>query len=116
MIDLKKGEFKPEYTGKMNFYLGVVDDQLRHADDAPSIGLILCQYRNHIIAEYALRGTSKPMGISEYELTRALPVSLQSALPTVEQIESELGDAGTKMLNASKLSAKKKQSKRGKRK
>lgn len=90
VIDLKKGEFKPEYAGKMNFYLSVVDDQLRHEADAPSIGLILCQDRNHIVAEYALRGVDKPIGISEYELTRALPVNLRSALPTVEEIEAEL--------------------------
>jgi predicted nuclease of restriction endonuclease-like (RecB) superfamily len=90
VIDLKKGAFKPEYAGKMNFYLSVVDDQLRHESDHPSIGLILCQDRNHIVAEYALRGISKPIGISEYELTRALPPSLKSALPTVEQIEAEL--------------------------
>ena len=93
VIDLKKGEFKPDYAGKMNFYLSVVDDQLRHSTDAPSIGLILCQDRNHIIAEYALRGTDKPIGISEYELTRALPSSLKSALPTVEEIENELADS-----------------------
>ncbi|MCP9468769.1 MAG: PDDEXK nuclease domain-containing protein [Nitrospira sp.] len=90
VIDLKAGAFKPEYAGKMNFYLSVVDDQLRHDSDAPSIGLILCQDRNHIIAEYALRGVNKPIGISEYELTRALPPRLQSALPTVEEIEAEL--------------------------
>lgn len=89
-VDLKKGKFKPEYAGKMNFYLGVIDDKLRHAHDAPSIGLILCQDRNQIIAEYALRGMSKPIGVSEYELTRALPKNLRSALPTVEQIEAEL--------------------------
>lgn len=95
VIDLKKGEFKPEYAGKMNFYLGVVDDKLRHTADSPSIGLILCQDRNHIVAEYALRGMNKPIGVSEYELTRALPPSLQSALPTVEEIEAELTDAAT---------------------
>jgi predicted nuclease of restriction endonuclease-like (RecB) superfamily len=95
VIDLKKGEFKPEYAGKMNFYLSVVDDQLRHPADEPSIGLILCQDRNHIIAEYALRGVSKPIGISEYEFTRALPPSLQSALPTVEEIEAELAISET---------------------
>jgi hypothetical protein len=95
VIDLKKGEFKPEYAGKMNFYLSVVDDQLRHESDAPSIGLILCQDRNHIIAEYALRGVSKPIGISEYELTRALPPSLKSVLPTVEEIEAELSESAT---------------------
>lgn len=63
VIDLEKGEFKPEYAGKMNFYLGVVDDQLLHATDALSIGLILCQDRNRIIAEYALRDMDKPIGI-----------------------------------------------------
>ncbi len=95
VIDLKKGEFKPEYAGKMNFYLSVVDDQLRHAADAPSIGLILCQDRNHIVAEYTLRGVDKPIGISEYELTRALPPNLKSALPTVEEIEAELTDSAS---------------------
>jgi predicted nuclease of restriction endonuclease-like (RecB) superfamily len=96
VIDLKKGEFKAEYAGKMNFYLAVVDDKLRHETDAPSIGLILCQDRNQIVAEYALRGTTSPIGISEYELTRALPVNLRSALPTVEEIEAELGESPTK--------------------
>ncbi len=96
VIDLKTGAFKPEYAGKMNFYLSVVDDQLRHADDTPSIGLILCQDRNHIVAEYALRGVNKPIGVSEYELTRALPPSLQSALPTVEEIEAELSESAAR--------------------
>ena len=85
----------------MNFYLGVVDDKLRHATDAPSIGLILCQDRNHIVAEYALRGATKPIGISEYELTRALPANLRSALPTIEQIEAELGKSGVQSPKAS---------------
>lgn len=93
VIDLKKGEFKAEYAGKMNFYLSVVDEKLRHEADTPSIGLILCQDRNHIVAEYALRGVAKPIGISEYELTRALPANLKSALPTVEEIEAELAEA-----------------------
>jgi predicted nuclease of restriction endonuclease-like (RecB) superfamily len=93
VIDLKKGAFKPEYAGKMNFYLSVVDEVLRHPSDAPSIGLILCQDRNQIIAEYALRGVSKPIGISEYELTRALPINLRSDLPTVEEIEAELAES-----------------------
>jgi hypothetical protein len=90
VIDLKTGQFKPEYAGKMNFYLNVVDDNLRHADDAASIGLILCQDRRRLIVEYALRGLNKPIGISEYELTQALPTKLRTALPTVEQIEAEL--------------------------
>jgi predicted nuclease of restriction endonuclease-like (RecB) superfamily len=113
VIDLKKGEFKPEYAGKMNFYLSVVDDQLRHESDAPSIGLILCQDRNHIVAEYALRGVSKPIGISEYELTRALPPSLKSVLPTVEEIEAELAESAT--VRASFPKARKKATKAKKR-
>jgi predicted nuclease of restriction endonuclease-like (RecB) superfamily len=95
VIEIKKGTFKAEYSGKMNFYLSVVDDQLRHSSDAPSIGLILCQERDQVVAEYALRGVDKPIGISEYELTRALPPGLRSALPSVEEIEAELGDRGT---------------------
>ncbi len=92
VIDLKKGEFKPEYAGKMNFYLSVADDKLRHASDAPSIGLILCQDRNKVVAEYALRGMNKPIGVSEYELTRALPKELRSSLPSIEEIEAELAE------------------------
>lgn len=68
-------------------------DRLRHAHDSPSIGLILCQDKNHIVAEYALRDMNKPIGVSEYELTRALPPSLQSALPSVEEIEAELSES-----------------------
>ncbi len=91
-IDLKTGDFKPEYAGKLNFYCNVVNDQLRHPEDQPTIGLILCQSKNNVLAEYALAGIDKPIGVSSYELTRALPPSLQSALPTVEEIEAELGE------------------------
>lgn len=106
VIDLKTGEFKPEYAGKMNFYLSVVDDQLRHAHDSPPIGLILCQDKNHIVAEYALRDMNKPIGVSAYELTRALPPSLQSALPTVEEIEAELsGSAARQRSNPARPAA-----------
>lgn len=91
VIELKKGKFKPEYAGKMNFYLNVVDEKLKAKIDSPSIGLILCQDKNQIVAEYALRGVERPIGISEYELTRSLPRDLKSSLPTVEEIESELG-------------------------
>lgn len=90
VIDLKKGKFKPEYAGKLNFYCNVVNDRLRHATDAPTIGLILCQTRDHLLAEYSFAGIDKPIGISTYELTRALPARLRSALPTVEEIEAEL--------------------------
>jgi len=92
VIDLKRGDFKPEYAGKMNFYCNVVDDQLRHCGDAPTIGLILCQKANRVLAEYALRGMDKPIGISAFELTRALPSDLQSSLPSIEAIEQALAD------------------------
>ncbi|HRY47800.1 MAG TPA: PDDEXK nuclease domain-containing protein [Candidatus Paceibacterota bacterium] len=95
VIDLKVGPFKAEYAGKMNFYLNAVDDRLRHADDQPSIGLILCQDKNRVVAEYALRGIKKAIGVSEYQLTRALPKKLQSALPSIEQIEAELSSPTT---------------------
>lgn len=90
VIDLKRGDFKPEYAGKMNFYCSVVDDQLRHETDKPTIGLILCQQPDRVLAEYALRGIDKPIGVSSFELTRALPKSLESSLPSIEQIEKEL--------------------------
>jgi predicted nuclease of restriction endonuclease-like (RecB) superfamily len=90
VIDLKTGPFKPEYAGKLNFYCNVVNDRLRHATDQPTIGLILCQTKDNVLAEYALSGIDKPIGVSSYELTRALPQNLRSALPTVEQIEAEL--------------------------
>lgn len=96
VIDLKKGEFKPDYAGKINFYCNVVDDMLKHETDNPTIGLILCQDKNKVLAEYALRGMNKPIGISEYELTRALPEELKSSLPTIEEIEAELGMDGEK--------------------
>lgn len=93
VIELKRGAFKPEYAGKMNFYCSVVDDVLKHPTDAPTIGLILCQEQNKILAEYALRGVKTPIGVSTFELTRALPTELESSLPSIEQIERELGDA-----------------------
>lgn len=90
VIDLKRGDFKPEYAGKMNFYCNVVDEQLRHPSDNPTIGLILCQQPNRILAEYALRGMDKPIGVSSFELTRALPKTLETSLPSIEDIEREL--------------------------
>jgi len=85
-------QFQPEYSGKMNFYLSAIDDLLRHPDDQPSIGIILCTAKNKIVAEYALRDLRKPVGISEYRLTGRLPTRLQENLPTIEQLEAELKD------------------------
>ena len=90
VVELKRGKFKPEYAGKMNFYCSVVDDKLRHKTDQPTIGLILCQTKDRFIAEYALRDIRKPIGVADYELTRALPKELASSLPSIEQIEAEL--------------------------
>jgi predicted nuclease of restriction endonuclease-like (RecB) superfamily len=92
VIELKSGKFKPEYAGKLNFYLSAVDSQLKHSTDNPSIGLILCKHKDKIEAEYALRDLNKPIGISEYILTQALPSNFESKLPTVEQLESQLSD------------------------
>lgn len=93
VIDLKVEAFKPEFAGKMNFYLSAVDDQLRHDDDRSSIGIILCKGRDRITVEYALRDTRKPIGVSEYQLTKSLPKNLKSSLPTIEQLEEELRSA-----------------------
>jgi predicted nuclease of restriction endonuclease-like (RecB) superfamily len=93
VIELKKGKFKPEYAGKLNFYCNVVNERLKHPTDQPTIGLILCQERSRLLAEYSFAGIDKPIGISTYALTRALPKDLRSALPTVEQIEAELAEA-----------------------
>lgn len=90
VVELKAGDFEPEHTGKMNFYLSAVDEQLRHPDDAASIGLLLCKGKNRLIVEYALRDTAKPIGVASWQLTRALPADLTNALPTVEALESEL--------------------------
>jgi len=91
VIDLKVGEFKPEYTGKLNFYLSAVDDLLRHPNDEPTIGLILCKTNKRIVAEYALRDVNKPMGVATY-LTEALPDNLRQSLPDVESLEASLAD------------------------
>ena len=90
VIDLKVVEFEPEFAGKMNFYLSVVDDQIKTADDQPSIGIILCKNKNKLEVEYALQGMSKPIGVSEFTVTQALPAELKSTLPTIEEFENEL--------------------------
>jgi len=89
-LELKREEFKPEFSGKMNFYLSAIDDLLRHPNDQLSIGVILCKSKNKVVAEYALRDLGKPVGVSEYRVTGRLPKRLQESLPTVEQLEAEL--------------------------
>lgn len=90
VIELKTGKFKPEYAGKLNFYLSAVDTQLKYPQDNPTIGLILCKYKDKVEAEYSLRDLQKPIGISEYQLTQALPEMFETKLPTVAQLEIEL--------------------------
>jgi predicted nuclease of restriction endonuclease-like (RecB) superfamily len=99
VIELKTGKFKPEYTGKINFYLSAVDDLLKSSLDNPSIGLILCASKDNVIAEYALRDVNKPIGIAEWqaELTKSLPKELQAKLPTIEQLEAELEEVSVEI-------------------
>jgi predicted nuclease of restriction endonuclease-like (RecB) superfamily len=89
-IELKMREFKPEYAGKMNFYLNLLDDYIREDDENPSIGIVLCAERDRLEVEYALRGIDKPVGVAEYRLTKELPTELQDKLPSVEDIKAEI--------------------------
>ncbi|MBX9947758.1 MAG: PDDEXK nuclease domain-containing protein [Candidatus Obscuribacterales bacterium] len=89
-IDLKMEDFKPEFAGKMNFYLSALDDLVRHPQDQPSVGIILCRGKKRKIGEYSLRDMSKPIGVSAYKLTEALPKQLQGNLPAIEEIEAQL--------------------------
>ena len=86
-IELKVGEFEPEYLGKLNFYLSAVDDLYRNGPDAPTIGLLLCETNNSALAEYALRDVAKPIGVSTYRVTRELPGAIRDELPTVEDLQ-----------------------------
>ncbi|RZI95778.1 MAG: DUF1016 family protein, partial [Variovorax sp.] len=91
VIELKAGAFKPEHAGQLGFYLTAVDAQFKAEHDAPTIGLLLCKTKNRVVAEYALRDSNRPIGVAEYQLVEALPAELQTSLPTIEQIERELG-------------------------
>jgi predicted nuclease of restriction endonuclease-like (RecB) superfamily len=90
VIDLKLEKFKPEFAGKMNFYLATVDAQLRNNTDEPSIGLILCKEKNKVVVEYALSGTKRPVGVAKWQLTRKLPIKLKHGLPEPEKIEKAI--------------------------
>jgi predicted nuclease of restriction endonuclease-like (RecB) superfamily len=92
VIELKAGEYKPEYAGKLNFYLSAVDDLLKREHDNPSIGIILCKTKNKIKVEYSLRNLHKPIGVSEFMLVESIPEELKRSLPTIEEIEKELED------------------------
>ncbi len=90
VVELKRGDFSPQDTGQLNFYLSAVDEQLKMPEDGPTIGLLLCEKKDKVIAEYALRRVDSPMGIVEYELNKSLPEKLNHILPTTEEIETEL--------------------------
>ena len=90
VIELKTGEFKPEYAGQLNFYLSAVDGILKKETDNPSIGLLLCKSKNDLVAEYALKDMSKPIGVSEYKITSSLPEDLGKQLPSVEDIQKRI--------------------------
>ena len=90
VIELKTGDFKPEYAGKLNFYLSAIDGGLKKEDDKPTIGLLLCQSKNDIVAEYSLKDMSKPMGVCEYRITGNLPKELENQLPSVEDIKNHI--------------------------
>jgi predicted nuclease of restriction endonuclease-like (RecB) superfamily len=93
VIELKAGKFKPEHLGQLGFYLTAVDRQIKSEHDNPTIGLLLCKSKNKVVAEYALSDKTQPMGIAEYKLLESLPAELQTSLPSIEQIENELGGA-----------------------
>lgn len=93
VIELKAGKFKPEHLGQLGFYLTAVDRQVKSEQDNPTIGLLLCKSKNKVVAEYALGDKTQPMGIAEYKLLESLPAELQTSLPSIEQIERELGDS-----------------------
>lgn len=90
VVELKATPFKPEYAGQLNFYINVVDDKLRGAHDNKTIGLLLCRGKDEVVAQYALSGYDQPIGISDYQLSKAVPDNLKSALPSIEEVEEEL--------------------------
>ena len=90
VIEIKGGAFKPAHIGQLNFYLSAIDAQVKAADDKPTIGLLLCRSKNSVVAQYAVNGIDKPIGIAEFDLLRKLPVPLADNLPTIEEIEAEL--------------------------
>jgi predicted nuclease of restriction endonuclease-like (RecB) superfamily len=90
VVELKATEFRPEHAGKLIFYLAAVDAQVKGDDDKPTIGILLCRSKNKLVAEYALSGMTKPIGVAEYQLVKSLPQPLDVALPTIAELEQAL--------------------------
>ena len=105
VVELKATPFKPEYAGQLNFYINVVDDKLRGENDNKTIGLLLCKGKDEVVAQYALTGYDQPIGISDYQLSKAIPEKLKSALPSVEEVEEELASFLDKDNNTQKIVA-----------
>jgi predicted nuclease of restriction endonuclease-like (RecB) superfamily len=100
VVELKGGKFKPEHLGQLSFYLTAVDEQVKHPQDNPTIGLLLCKSKNKVVAEYALRQNRQPLGVAEYKLIESLPPELATDLPSIEQIERELTGNAADTANA----------------
>ena len=92
-VELKVGKFEPEYAGKMDFYLNLINEKQRAPDDAPSIGIILCAEKDNLEVEFALKSKTNPIGVAEYQLKGALPARLRGKLPTTKQLEDALREA-----------------------
>lgn len=90
VVELKSGKFKPEYAGKVNFYLSAVDNLVKGEQDNPTIGIILCKEKNKVVAEYALKDISKPIGVSEYKLCEYVSKEMEGTLPSIEELEDKL--------------------------
>lgn len=101
VVEIKATAFKPEHAGQLNFYLSAVDAQIKAPDDRPTIGLLLCRTKNKMVAEYALSGIEKPMGVAEYQLVRSLPKKFKSSLPSIEELEARLSTGFDKSKNKS---------------
>jgi predicted nuclease of restriction endonuclease-like (RecB) superfamily len=95
VVELKAVKFQPEFAGKLNFYVSAVDGILKSQQDNPTVGILICKSKNKTVVEYALKDVNKPIGVSEYQLTQSLPEEYKSSLPTIEEIEAELGTATT---------------------
>jgi hypothetical protein len=89
-VELKTDKFKPEYAGKLNFYISAVDGNLKGEQDNPTIGILICKSKNDTVVEYSLKDVNKPIGVSEYIITKNLPDDLKSSLPSIEEIEAEV--------------------------
>lgn len=98
VFELKVGDFKPEFAGKLNFYINTINGQIKGPDDKPSIGVLLCKTPNKTVVEYSLKGIESAMGVSEYELTRALPKKLKGGMPSIQELEQEMEKLSEKSL------------------